>query len=153
MTKEQIYATAKDFVSFIESGAASSVDSIPRLVMLVDHLAFAYHFTDYPFDDVDYGEPPEKRYQQLRKHVEGSFPDLGFYNLPLKIDSDIPDSEVVLGDAIDDIVDIANDLKEFVWRWENTSQLDALWHFRFGFTAHWGTHLRSLQLYLHTREP
>ncbi|MFN7134579.1 MAG: DUF5063 domain-containing protein, partial [Myxococcales bacterium] len=60
-------------------------------------------------------------------------------------------AQIMVGDAIDDIVDIANDLQQVVWRWETTSEADALWHFRFSFTSHWGAHLRALQLYLHER--
>jgi hypothetical protein len=50
---------------------------------------------------------------------------------------------------IDDILDIARDLTEIIWRYENTSKDDVLWHFEFLFRAHWGRHLRSLQVYLH----
>ena len=59
---------------------------------------------------------------------------------------------MVVGDALDDVADIAHDLKEVLGRWESTSEADAIWYLRMGFETHWGKHLRSLQLYLHARE-
>jgi hypothetical protein len=35
-----------------------------------------------------------------------------------------------------------------LWRWENTSQSDALWHLEFSYRTHWRAHLRGVQWYL-----
>jgi hypothetical protein len=60
--------------------------------------------------------------------------------------------EAALGvaDAIDDLADVARDLEEVQRRWKDCPE-DALWHFAFLYRAHWGGHLRSLQVYLHDR--
>ena len=55
-----------------------------------------------------------------------------------------------VGDAVDDIADIAMDLDDVLCRWTESPD-DALWHFVHGFNAHWGEHLRALQLYLYVR--
>jgi hypothetical protein len=57
----------------------------------------------------------------------------------------------LVGDAIDDITDIAVEMEEIEWRWKNTSEADALWHFRFGASRHWIDHMRQLQFYLNAR--
>jgi hypothetical protein len=53
------------------------------------------------------------------------------------------DEKGMVGDAIDDLADIAADLEEVVWA------DDAHWHYKFLFEVHWGMHLRELALYLH----
>ena len=59
---------------------------------------------------------------------------------------------VTAGDAVDDLTDIAVDLQEVLDR-SGKSTDDAIWHFRFGYQAHWGRHLRWLQLILYERGP
>lgn len=55
----------------------------------------------------------------LREKVCRRFSDYGFYELPGGL----------VGDAIDDLVEIANEL-DVEWRWSNTSDADALRHFK-----------------------
>ena len=63
-------------------------------------------------------------------------------------EDNIGSPEVTAGDALDDLADIAVDLQEVLDR-AKVSIDEAVWEFRFGFAAHWGTHLRWLQVYLH----
>lgn len=65
------------------------------------------------------------------------------------VTKELGESKVLLGDGIDDIVDILLDLKGVLWRFSNTSVDDALWHLNQDYQYHWGLHLRNLQLYLH----
>ena len=53
------------------------------------------------------------------------------------------------GDAIDDLADIANELTDFIWRWENNSENNALWYLGYSYEIHWNSHLRNLQTYLY----
>ena len=80
--------------------------------------------------------------------IGNRFPSLGYYNIPSTISVNVGEAEMHTGDALDDLADIANELSECVWRWQNNSENDALWHFRFSYETHWRSHLRSLQLYL-----
>jgi hypothetical protein len=90
---------------------------------------------------------PKSRIQRnLRQDVATA---LGYYNVPSSITKELGESKVLLGDGIDDIVDILLDLKGVLWRLDNTSVDDALWDLNQGFQYHWGLHLRDLQLYLH----
>ena len=57
----------------------------------------------------------------------------------------------LVGDAIDDILDITNDLKEILWRFDRFGADDAHWYFRMLYQIHWGEHLRGLAGYLYWR--
>jgi hypothetical protein len=76
------------------------------------------------------------------------FPALGYYGSagPKEFAG-----EAFVGDAIDDIMDITNDLQEVLWRFDRFDSNDAHWHFRFLYQIHWGRHLRDLARYLHSR--
>jgi hypothetical protein len=49
----------------------------------------------------------------------------GWYNQLSEIELKIEDSAIVVHDSLDDIADIALDLDEVRWRWENTSHDDS----------------------------
>lgn len=53
----------------------------------------------------------------------------------------------MIGDAIDDIVDIAQELMDVAWLWEQAGADAACWQYRFGHDGHWGRHLRVLRAY------
>ena len=53
----------------------------------------------------------------------------------------------MIGDAIDDLADISNDLAEALRRWDHLGPDDAHWHFHQMF-FHWGWHMRELQSFL-----
>jgi hypothetical protein len=78
------------------------------------------------------------------------FPELGFYHSPASVPFEAEeDPTLSLGDRIDDVADIAGELMEVVWRWENNGPADAVWYFRFSYEGHWGRHLHDLRRYLH----
>lgn len=149
MTRQEILGTAKEFLALLE-GSGPTEELEGRLRWLLDRLALAYHFAEAPFDGRHFPAPPRADDAALRPRIGQRFPGLGFYNDVLDVAGKPGESEQGIGDAVDDLADIARDLQEVVTRWE-TSEEDALWHFRFGFQSHWGRHLRSLQLYLHER--
>lgn len=144
-----IKAAIENYLAVITSNEGEETDRIQKLILSLDGLALASHTVDYTFDERDYPEPPEKDYKIARESIGKLFPSLGYYNVALDISDKIEQSSLSVGDAIDDIVDIAGDLKEVLWRYENTSEDDALFHFQLLFRSHWGMHLRSLQFYLH----
>ena len=53
----------------------------------------------------------------------------------------------MIGDAIDDLADISNDLAETLRRWDHLGPDDAHWHFH-QMLFHWGWHMRELQSFL-----
>ncbi|MCU0864156.1 MAG: DUF5063 domain-containing protein [Planctomycetes bacterium] len=56
-----------------------------------------------------------------------------------------------LGDAIDDLCDVAADLQVARWFAEHRGSAVGAALLAWGFDAHWGQHLRELKGYLHCR--
>jgi hypothetical protein len=148
MSRDEIKQTIDDFLLLVEKGYCSVEENEKRLKLLLDKLAFAQHFATCKFDEKDYAEAPEKTYEELRKLVTAKFPNYGSYNIAEDITKNIGDGKAIVGDAIDDIADIAGDLLETKWCWENNNSEDGLWHFKNNFESHWSQHLRELQIYL-----
>ena len=150
MNASEVNVAAREFLQVV---LYAPVDRPPEATLraALDRLAMASNY-EAPFpDDRTWPEPEVHTYNDIRAIVGARFPDLGYYNIALEIGDHIGASELGLGDAIDDLVDITEELLAVVWRLEHTSPEDALWHFQFGFESHWGDHLRGLQLYLHRR--
>jgi hypothetical protein len=148
MTRDEIKQTIDDFLSLVEKGCGSTQQNEAKLELLLDKLALAQHFVTYKFDEKDYADAPDKAYDGLRKLVASQFPNYGHYNVAEDVTLNISESKTIVGDAIDDITDIAGDLFEAKWRWENNSPEDCHWHFKNSFESHWSQHLRELQIYL-----
>ena len=141
MVRSNILA-ARRFVDFATIGPVPSIGALARCV---DELALSYHDTPVGEPNESEAAPPSD-IDTTDAVIRARFPDLGFYGTVFGID--VP-GEAVIGDAIDDILDIANDLKEVLWRFERFGDDDANWHFRMLFEIHWGQHLRALAYYLH----
>ena len=147
--RQDIYSTALRFLELLRNEKSGAQIEIESLELALDQLALAHHFIgDAINDDNEYPDPPAKDDSQWRELIGKRFQNLGYYNIPIAISTNIGESEMGTGDAIDDLVDIASELSEFVWRWENTSENNALWYLQFTYKTHWGNHLRDLQMYL-----
>jgi len=130
--------------SFHDIVFGPAAPELPALVRALDALAMAYHETPEGAASEQGFDPPERDYVATRARIAPRFPDLGFYGVtdPLKIEGDF-----MLGDAIDDLCDIANELSETRWRWDRLGPDDAHWHFH-DMYMHWGRHMRELQSFL-----
>ena len=84
----------------------------------------------------------------VRHNVETNFKDFGFYKTVLGFDDTDNLKECGIGDAIDDITDIINDLLEIKWRIENNSWTDGLWYFELIFKSHTQQHILDLLNYM-----
>jgi hypothetical protein len=131
----------------VVAGEAPVTTDERALASVLDRLALTATRVTGPLDVTTELEAPEGDYAGLRARVAARFPDYGFYRAP---SLDLEEEELV-GDAIDDLTDIALELLDVVWFWEHSGEADALWHFHFGFETHWGSHLRALQWYVHER--
>lgn len=122
-----------------------------NLRLALDRLALASHFVEGEFDPSAPSprDVPTTPYEERTQRLGRCFPGLGYYSTALD-STDLAALKPGVGDAIDDLADIANDLEEVLLRWE-TSEVDALWYFKLNFESHWGQHLRALQLHLHER--
>ena len=148
MNRAEIRAAVREYLDLIETGASSVSESERRLSALLDQLAVAMHHVVFQFDDGEYPDAPRRDQSALRATISMRFPRYGYYNVPESVTEKIGEASCGVGDAIDDILDIANDLDEFEWCCANTSEDDALWHLQQSFETHWRAHLRGLQLYL-----
>jgi hypothetical protein len=137
-----------EFFSCIEAEGVEPDERIRRLQRALDRLAFLQHDISVHFDDRDYPDPPDVDSDALRRLISRGFPELGYYNIPDCVTQDIAATEILVGDAIDDVADIARELADIRWRWEHTSVDDALWNFQNMYFLHWEAHLRQLQLFL-----
>ncbi len=145
----QIRQSIVDFIEVVSADTYDRKRRLSRLVQTLDNLVATVHVVEFTYDRTENPEAPTLDYQQLYATIGKRFPDLGYYNIADPIAQRIGEGQVVVGDGIDDIVDIFKELSEVLWLWENTSANDALWHLTWSFRVHWGMHLRSLQLYLH----
>jgi hypothetical protein len=147
MKPQDIRVSINDFLDLLENSKGDAQANMHALELALDRLALAYHFAGNVF--VEYQpDPPKQDYERFRKLASVRFPRFGLYNVPSRITDQIMETELQVGDALDDLADIARDLSAVVWCWEHTSEMNALWHFRFGYEQHWGEHLRHLQSYL-----
>jgi Domain of unknown function (DUF5063) len=148
MTREDIRHAVLEYLDLIENGSTSFEENLKSLELALDKLALAHNFIDFQFDEIDYPENPAQDYKRLRQLAEQRFPDFGYYNMPDCVTDKIAGSAIIVGDAFDDVADIALDMHEIAWCWAHTSPENALWHFQFGYESHWGDHLRCLQIYI-----
>jgi hypothetical protein len=146
----EIRAVVRKYLDLIDETDESVVED-EILAPVLDHLAFAQQFVRFTFHPADYPDSPRRDQAAFRKSISRRFPSFGYYNLPESVTKDIAESKCVVADAIDDVLDIGNDLLDVEWRWTNTSEADALWHFQNSYSSHWQAHLRGLQFYILSR--
>lgn len=143
----RIRAALRGFLELLESTDKHA--NVELLELWLGQLAFIQHFIgDVHYEDSKSSPPPARDYARWRKLIAEQFPVLGYYSIPGAVPLQMAASEISIGDALDDLAEIAGEVVECVWRWENNGENDALWYLRFSYQAHWGTHLRNLQAYI-----
>ena len=138
------------FTDLVERGSGSPDEDEKRLAVLCDLLGLAAHSGRERAEPADPVAIPAAGRGRTRGLAAARFPRLGLYNTAARTSVEIGDGEIVVGDATDDVADIADELAAVSWRLENTGEPDAMWHFFDGYDHHWGAHLRRLQLYLYS---
>ena len=99
-------------------------------------------------DDNEYSEPPAIDTRKISHFIFLNFPEFSCYNISSDVTTKIAETSILVGDSRDDLLDIIKDFKEILWYLENTSTANAIWHLKFGYSAHWGKHLIDLLSYL-----
>ena len=120
-----------------------------ELLEELDLLLVSANVGEFKFDENEYPDAPDWDAAEIREKISALFPELGYYCTADGDPESIDKAQVLIGDAIDDLVDIVKDLKDVQWYLKNTSINNALWHFQFSYRSHWGLHARELQLHLH----
>lgn len=116
------------------------------LARLLDNLAMQSN-ADGVYDPDAEDDDPKPGHGEIYDLVGRHFPELGYYNTVLDIEPTI-DTKVALGDAIDDIADIAADLMMALNIARKYGEEAGQYEFKQRYRTHWGWHLRNLQLYL-----
>ena len=137
---------AREFLAVVWNGDAPDDAALLRAL---DRLLSRSH--EVPFADCADAddEPPAVDGPALFQEVARRFPNFGMYPVADPL-APIEDDKM-LGDAVDDIADITQDLREVIWRDETFGPDDAAWYFRL-MHFHWASHARELSLYLHARQ-
>lgn len=139
--------TITNFLQFLETPPEDQDRRIQELERHLDRLAWVRHDLGYDFDPRQLPDPPEHHYDTDRAVLQSRFPELGCYNTVSSVKTDLAETEVWIGDAMDDITDIYSDLKTVLWCWQQNSREDAIFHMR-TLMPHWMGHVRGLQSYL-----
>lgn len=138
------------FLALLDQPPPADAALLQKLAQILDGLTHAMGDLPEGRQDLDAPDPPGLDQDALRRKICRLFPGFGFYPSvdPLtNLAKGMP--EIGIDDAIDDIVDIANDLTDAEWRFSHTSDLDAHWSLHFFYRHHWGRHLMNLRSYLH----
>jgi hypothetical protein len=121
---------------------------LSELAKALDRLVTTYHQTPAVGPDTAEGSAaPRIDERPIIDAATAAFPDLGWYAL---VDpEDGQDQRIGMSIAVGDLTEIASDLHEVLWLFENASHNDAVWQFRWGYQSHWGRHLHEIRPYLH----
>ena len=145
--RERISSAIQHYLSMLESEENGGVDRLAGLARALDQLVMVYHGTEDVGPDTESVGPRggERSYAEA---AAATFPELGWYAL---VEPDRgTEQQVGLSVATGDLAEIAIDLEEVLWLFENASENDAVWQFRWGYQNHWGRHLHEIRVYLHS---
>ena len=149
MEPEALKKTIDAFLSLIDKGAESVHQTERLLRICLDGIALASSEMEVPFDYPDYIGGSSGNEEELRNLICSRFPNFGFYNIPGFISKEIANTDISVGDAIDDLMDITSELRSITNIWEKEGSEKALPAFLAAYKFHLGDHLRDLQYYLH----
>ena len=139
--------SVRSYLAIFSAPPEAEAERLRALATALATLDYVYHSAaEVPFVEFD-DPPPRSGYKATCAIVARAFPKFGFYAV-VTLDPD-PDAKVMVGDAIDDLADIALELEEVEWLWDNRGPQEAAWQFQFGYRSHWGTHLHDVQRYVH----
>ncbi|HRY05682.1 MAG TPA: DUF5063 domain-containing protein [Hyphomicrobiaceae bacterium] len=142
-----LHHAISSFIACIEDESLSPDARLGQLAPALDQLSLSYHTGMEPQDAPGEGEPPERDYKAMRELIALRFPNLGYYGA---VPPGTPtDSEITMGDAVDDLTDIYSELLDVAWCFEHTSEADGVRLFRFGFSHHWGRHVCDVRGAIH----
>ncbi|MFC0588040.1 DUF5063 domain-containing protein [Novosphingobium aquiterrae] len=136
------------YLSLIDGQAKVDLTDYSLLAVTLDRLVLEYHITESLEPSDSDIETPEISGAEIYSRAGKSFPELGLY--PWADVNDEPGSKPGVADAIDDLADIARDLLEVLWYFDQNRIQDGIWQFRWGYQNHWGAHLHKLRVLLHS---
>ena len=145
--RELITSAINEYLRLLQREPADTLKELGELARAMDRLVLCYHDTPDVGPETTDSEAPRVDEVPFIERASAAFPDLDWYAL---VDPEGgPDQQVGMSIAVGDLVEIAVDLLEVLWLFDNASENDALWQFRWGYQNHWGRHLHELRVYLH----
>ncbi|WP_159948028.1 DUF5063 domain-containing protein [Polaribacter septentrionalilitoris] len=135
-------------VEFGTNEKLESENKTLEIQRLLVGIYYEYLKVETEFDETDYEEPINLDYDGMRNIVTEHFPEFGWYHSVWESHKINENAELITGDSIDDLTDIIKDLVEVQWRFDNTSEKDAIWNFEFSMRTHLEQHLVDLLKYL-----
>jgi len=119
------------------------------LAKTLDRLVIVYHQTPNVEPDTTEGSAaPRTDEKPIIEAATAAHPDLNWYALVAPEDG--PEQQIGMSIAAGELSEIAADLIEVLWLFDNASYNDAVWQFRWGYQFHWGRHLHEVRTYLHS---
>ncbi len=112
-----------------------------ELALSLDRLAVSFGETPGSSSGTDFDNVPSV----TRAAIATRFPDFGLYAISAPLDLG---GDGMTGDAIDDLLDLTNDLRQALGIATQVSEVAAIGHL-YLLAFHWMRHLRELSLYLH----
>lgn len=138
--------SARNFLAVVWDGSAPNEATLSAAL---DRLLASYHDAPETSATASKEHAPRQDYSDLYRQTAIRFPEYGKYPIA---DPTAPfENALMMGDAIDDLVDLTLDMREVVWLHENIGYDEAMFFFRLLF-SHWGLHARGLLGYLHARQ-
>ncbi len=133
----------QNFIDFVESPKLTEqVDKLNELESkLISLLEICNQLGSKQGKDLE----KEFDYKEIRKNISESFKELNKYNDTLEVCDNVGSSEIVIGDALDDLTDIVKDLKESL-TFQNEKDIES--HLKLSFELHFKTHIINLLRYL-----
>lgn len=156
MESNDVKIAVSHFLELVVNGRGEEQENITALVVALDMLAWMQHVVNAPEkpengDSATAQEAPEREYAKMRALVGQQFPSFGYYSTPANPVDQNGEAEMITGDAVADLANIACELYEVAWRFQNTDVNDALRAFSEGYRQSWRSHLRTLQWYIERR--
>ena len=144
--RDRISGAIRHYLDVLEGKDGATLHDLAKAL---DGLVVAYHqTTDVGPDGPEVPLPPGVDHRPIDEAASAAFPDLGWYSV---VDPQGAEGQRI-GQTIatSDLAEIAADLLDVLWQFENARHNDAVWAFRFGYQTHWGRHLHEIRTYLHS---
>ncbi len=141
-------------LDFVQQATPTTPADWPELIRRLDGVALARHACpteSWDYDDEEHGPLPARSYDEWRRRIGPRFPGFGFYWDALDGLDLARTDNTGLGDAIDDLADIAHELEQAALVRERLGDREGRLALGEAFDVHAGDHLRRLQRYLHLR--
>ena len=152
-TEATLFDLIDEIVSLATDLGEGDQDYVEATIMVrLDALVLAIYQAVPQSDFAEDLDLPEVDVRALRSVLSQRFPRWGTYNTVMSVTDDMGETELALGNAIDDLTDILSELLTVRSARTSLDESQAQWLLIDGFYNFWRGPLRSLQLFLHYLE-